>query len=310
MPLPNEVNMMQKLAKAMKHSTKALLLAVAAWVALSQGSAWSGDLPQVRKNGVLKHVGIPYANFVTGAGDGMDVELMQLFAKHLGVRYEYVKADWGTVIQDILGKKVQAKGDEVVFLEDAPVRGDLIANGFTVLPWRQKAVSFSTPTFPSQIWLVARVDSKVKPIKPSGNIDTDIARTKALMKSKHVMALKKTCLDPDLYNLDATGADVILFNGSLNELAPAIINGKAEMTILDVPDALVALEKWPGKIKILGPISHKQEMAVAFPKDSPQLHDAFNSFLKQAQHDGSYRKIVKKYYPTAYAFFPDFFKGR
>jgi ABC-type amino acid transport substrate-binding protein len=190
------------------------------------------------------------------------------------------------------------------------VRGDLIANGFTVLPWRQKAVSFSTPTFPSQIWLVARVDSKVRPIKPSGNIDTDIARSKAAMKGKNVMALKKTCLDPDLYHLEATGANVICFDGSLNELAPAIINGKAEMTILDVPDALVALEKWPGKIKILGPISHRQEMAVAFPKSSPQLRDAFNSFLKQAQRDGSYGKIVKRYYPTAYAFFPDFFKGR
>ena len=287
-----------------------ILPAAFASLALLQGIAWGGDLAQVRNSGVLKHVGIPYANFVTGAGDGMDVELMQLFAKHLGVRYEYVKSDWGTVIQDVIGKKVRAQGDEVLMLGDAPVRGDLIANGFTVLPWRQKAVSFSTPTFPSQIWLVARVDSKVKPIKPSGNIDTDIARTKALMKKKDVMALKKTCLDPDLYHLEATGAKVILFNGSLNELAPAIINGRAEMTILDVPDALVALEKWPGKIKILGPVSHKQEMAVAFPKSSPQLHDAFNSFLKQAQHDGSYARIVKRYYPTASAFFPDFFKAK
>jgi membrane-bound lytic murein transglycosylase MltF len=278
--------------------------------ALLQGIAWCGDLPQVQKNGVLRQVGIPYANFVTGAGDGMDVVLMQMFARHLGVRYEYVKSDWGTVVQDVIGKKVQAKGNEVSILEDAPIKGDLIANGFTVLPWRQKVLSFSSPTFPSQIWLVARVDSKVKPIKPSGNIDTDIARTKALLKKKNVMALKKTCLDPDLYHLEATGANVILFNGSLNELAPAIINGKAEMTILDVPDALVALEKWPGKIKILGPISGKQEMAVAFPKDSPLLRDAFENFLKKAKKDGSYASLVKQYYPTAFAFFPEFFKNK
>jgi len=280
----------------------ALALALAA-------PAWCGDLPQVKKAGVLRHLGIPYANFVTGAGDGMDVELMRLFAKHLGVRYEYVKTDWGTVVQDLVGRKVQARGDDdVTLLEETPVKGDLIANGFTVLPWRQKVVAFSAPTFPSQIWLVARVDAKVKPIKPAGNIDRDIARTKALMKERNVLALKKTCLDPDLYNLQATGANVVCYNGSLNELAPAVINGEAEMTILDVPDALVALEKWPGKLKILGPVSHRQEMAVAFPKSSPQLRDAFNGFLKQAQHDGSYAKIVKQYYPTAFAFFPDFFK--
>ena len=297
-------------ASKKKRWTRTILLAAVAIAALLQGIAWCGDLPQVRKNGVLRQVGIPYANFVTGAGDGMDVALMQMFARHLGVRYEYVKSDWGTVVQDVIGKKVQAKGNEVSILEDAPVKGDLIANGFTVLPWRQKVLSFSSPTFPSQIWLVARVDSKVKPIKPSGNIETDIARTKALMKKKNVMALKKTCLDPDLYHLEATGANVILFSGSLNELAPAIINGRAEMTILDVPDALVALGKWPGKIKILGPVSGKQEMAVAFPKDSPLLRDAFENFLKQAKKDGSYAGLVKQYYPTAFAFFPEFFKNK
>jgi len=297
-------------ASSKRQWTRTVSLAVLASWALAQGHAWCGDLDQVRRSGVLRQVGIPYANFVTGAGDGMDVALMQMFAKHLGVRYEYVKSDWGTVVQDVIGKVVQSKGDEVSLLEEAPVKGDLIANGFTVLPWRQKVLSFSNPTFPSQIWLVARVDSRVKPIKPSGNIDTDIARTKALMQSKDVMALKKTCLDPDLYHLDATGAKVILFDGKLNELAPAIINGKAEMTILDVPDALVALDKWPGKIKILGPVSRKQEMAVAFPKNAPHLRDAFNEFLKQARKDGSYAKIVKSYYPTASAFFPEFFRNK
>lgn len=301
--------MMMQPARRTTPSSSILFLAVAL-VILLQASAWCGDLPQLRKSGVLKHVGIPYANFVTGAGDGMDVALMQMFAKHLGVRYEYVRSDWDTVVQDVVGKKVQAAGSEVTFLEDAPVKGDLIANGFTILPWRQKALLFSTPTFPSQIWLVARSDSKVQPIRPTGNIDRDIAKTKALMKKRNVMALKKTCLDPSLYDLDATGAKVVLFNGKLNELAPAVISGKAEMTILDVPDALVALDKWPGKIKILGPVSRKQEMGVAFPKSSPQLRDAFNEFLKQAQQDGRYQQLVRRYYPTAGAFFPEFFKKR
>ena len=301
---------MRQAAESRKPRGTAVFLAVMAVLTLLQASAWCGDLAEVRKSGVLRHVGIPYANFVTGAGDGMDVALIQMFARRLGVRYEYVKSDWGTVVQDVTGKRTQAAGNEVSILGDAPVKGDLIANGFTVLPWRQKALLFSSPTFPSQIWLVARSDSKVQPIKPSGDMDTDIARTKALMKKRNVMALQKTCLDPSLYNLDATGAKVICFTGKLNELAPAVIGGKAEMTILDVPDALVALDKWPGKIKILGPISGKQEMAVAFPKGSPELRDAFDEFLKQARKDGSYQRVVKRYYPTAAAFFPEFFKSR
>jgi hypothetical protein len=58
----------------------------------------AADLEEVRTSGVLRHLGVPYANFVTGAGDGMDVELIQAFAKSLGVRYEYVETDWGTVL--------------------------------------------------------------------------------------------------------------------------------------------------------------------------------------------------------------------
>ena len=45
------------------------------------------DLAAIKQSGRLRHVGIPYANFVTGAGDGFDVELMQAFAERLGVGY-------------------------------------------------------------------------------------------------------------------------------------------------------------------------------------------------------------------------------
>jgi ABC-type amino acid transport substrate-binding protein len=258
---------------------------------------------------VLRHLGIPYANFVTGDGDGMDVELMRLFAQSEGVRYEYVKTGWDTAVEDLIGRKVEAKGTTVALLSVTPVKGDLIANGFTVLPWREKVVDFSHSTFPSQIWLVARADSKLNPIKPSGAIDRDIMQVKAMLKGRRVLALKRTCLDPDLYELYATGAEVICFNGNLNELAPAIINGEAEMTILDVPDALVALEKWTGKIKVIGPISPRQVMAVAFPQTSIKLREAFNRFLAQSRKDGSYERIVKKYYPTAFASFPEYFKS-
>lgn len=285
----------------------ALVVATLAFLPLS---ATAGDLPQIRKDGVLRHLGIPYANFVTGAGDGMDVEIMQLFATSLGVRYEYVKTDWGTVVEDLVGKSVKARGDDVEFGATVPVKGDLIANGFTILPWRHKVVDFSAPTFPSQIWLIARADSKMKPIKPSPSTEADVATVKRMIDGKRVLALKKTCLDPDLYRLRETGANVVLFDGKLNELAPALVKGDAELTILDVPDALIALDKWPGKIKIIGPISGRQEMGVGFPKDAPQLRDAFNEFYGKLRADGSYDRIVKKYYPTALYYFPDFFRAR
>ena len=270
-------------------------------------TASARDLREIKDEGVLRHLGIPYANFVTGSGDGMDVEIIALFAKHLGVRYEYVRTDWGTAVEELVGRKVKVKGAEVEFAEPVAAKGDLIANGFTVLPWRQKAVDFSSPTFPSQIWLIARADSEMKPIVPTGDMDQNIANVKALLKGRRVLALPKTCLDPDVNRLQETGAEVILFHGQLNELAPALVNNEAELTILDVPDALVGLEKWPGKIKIIGPMSRQQEMGVGFPKSSPELRAAFNSFFESLRKDGTYDKLVAKYYPSAPLFFPGFF---
>jgi ABC-type amino acid transport substrate-binding protein len=271
-------------------------------------SAAAADLPEIRQRGVVRHLGIPYANFVSGSGDGMDVDLMKRFAAHIGVAYEYVMTDWGTVVPDLVGKKIKVTGTEVEFLGNVPVKGDLIANGFTILPWREKVVLFSKHTFPSQVWLIARANSRIKPIRPSGDLNSDIRRTKALMKGVSVLTLEKTCLDPALYKLNETGASIVHSKGKLNEMAPALINKEAELTILDVPDALVALEKWPGKFKVIGPISEKQFMAVAFPKESPLLCEAFNAFLDRSKKDGSYMKIVKKYYPSATRYFPEFFK--
>jgi len=272
-------------------------------------TARAADLDEIKARGVLRHLGVPYANFVSGAGDGMDVELTQAFARSIGVRYEYVPTDWGTVIPDLTGRKVKVVAGHAEVLADAPVKGDIVANGFTVLPWRKEVVQFSAPTFPSQIWLVARADSRVRPIEPTGDIHKDIERTRALMRSRTVLTVEKTCLDAGLYNLAADGARVVVFNGKLNEVAPALLNNEAEMTILDVPDALIALEKWHGKLKILGPISGNQVMGAAFARNAPKLLEAYGAFLAQAQRDGSYLRLVRKYYPAAAGYFPEFFKG-
>jgi len=272
------------------------------------GSVSGADLPEIQKRGVLRHLGVPYANFVTGSGDGMDVELVKRFAEHLGVRYEYVKTGWENVIGDLTGKKVQARGNNIDILGEVPVRGDVIANGLTKIPWRQKIVDYSTPTFPTQIWLVARADSTIEPIKPTGDIDKDIAQVKELLKDRCVLGKAKTCLDPSLYGLKETGAEVKLFSGNLNELAPAVIKGEGDATILDAPVALIALEKWPGKLKVIGPISSLQEMGVAFAKTSPVLREAFNRFFEKCKADGTYHHLLKKYYPGVFIYYPAFFE--
>lgn len=288
----------------------ALSLAILAWPGLSgpaKAAATPRDLAEVKAAGVIRHLGIPYANFITGQGDGLDVEIVQRFAEHLGVRYEFVATDWPTIFPDLTGKTIRLNGSTVETTGLAEVRGDIIANGLTVLPWRNKIMSFSQPTFPTQVWLVVKADSKVTPIAPTGDIDKDIALTRAKLKGMTLLCKTGTCLDPSLFNLDPTGAGAKLFPGSLNDLAPAVIMGEADATLLDVPDALVALQKFPGKIKIIGPMTDRQDMAPAFAKEQPRLLEEFNRFFTRLRASGEYDKLVKKYYPLVFEYMPGFF---
>ncbi|MGA7983222.1 MAG: transporter substrate-binding domain-containing protein [Chromatiaceae bacterium] len=280
-----------------------LLLAVACV------TAGAGDLGDVKARGVLHHLGIPYANFVTGSGDGLDVEVIQRFAAYLGVKYEYVETSWQQVIGDLTGKVVKPHGESVEVLDQVPIRGDLIANGFTMLPWRRQVVDFSVPTFPSGVWLIARADAEMSPVEGTGDAASDVVAVKSLLRGHQVLAMKNTCLDPGLYALDKTGVRVALYTRStnLNEMVPAILQGSAEATLLDVPDALIALDKWPGRIKVIGPVSSPQLMGVGFPKSSPELRKAFDEFFERIWRDGTYRNLVKKYYPTVLLYFGDFF---
>ncbi|HJV92208.1 MAG TPA: transporter substrate-binding domain-containing protein [Azonexus sp.] len=266
-------------------------------------SAQARDLQEIRAEGVLRHIGTPYAHFITGSGDGLDVELMQGFAKHLGVSYRFVESPWNTIIADLTGR--QDSGGK----KAAPPRGDVIASGLTILPDREKLISYSTPTFPSGVWLIAPAHSAATPIRASGSIEQDIENTKSRLNRRSTLVVDNTCLDPKLYNLERRGLKLHRFIDGNNpiELIPAMLRGDAELSLLDVPDAIVGLEKWPGEIKIIGPISGPQAMGLGFRKTSPQLLAAFNEYFSARLKDGSYLQLVRKYYPAIPQYFPDFF---
>jgi hypothetical protein len=271
--------------------------------------ALAADLADIRARGEIRHLGIRYANFVTGAGDGFEVELVQGFARQLGLRYRLVPTDFDHVIRDLLGQDVVREGAAVSLRGSHPVKGDLIATGFTVLPWRAQVLLYSAPTFPSQVLLVARAEAPERPIPGSKDLARDIAQTKALIGRHSLLVMEGTCLDPANYGLRGKGIDLRAYsrNTNLNEMVPALLKGDADFTLLDVPDAILDLQKWAGRIKVIGPVSEEQQLAAAFPKSAPELRQAFDDYLAGIRADGSYDKLVDKYYPGIRRYFPAFF---
>ena len=75
-----------------------------------------------------------------------------------------------------------------------------------------------------------------------------------------------------------------------------------------MPDALEALRCFPGRFKVIGPLSAPQHMAVAFAPRSTRLRRAFDEFYAGLLADGTYLQLVRKYYPAVLQYFPEFFQ--
>lgn len=274
-------------------------------------SGFADDLQDIRKRGTLRHLGIQYAHFIikekTGYA-GLDVEVMRLFAKHLGVQYKFIETTWDTLFTDLTGRKMIGNTNKFAAEPSEPTKGDIIANGLTVLPWREKVVNYSLPTFPTGVWVIAQAKSSLTPIKPSGDISRDISNVKSLLENHSILTVDHTCLDAKSFGFDNT-VKVVPFTGNspLDNLVPTVLKGTIDATLLDIPDALIALQKYPGEIIILGPVTENQVMGTAVAKNSPNLLKAFNEFFTQIWRDGTYHALVEKYYPSVFLYFEDFF---
>ena len=300
--------------RASKQATKSVLeicrVLLGCILALLSMPGYAQDLDEIRERGVLRHLGVPYARFVTGNGEGLDVEIVKLFAKHIGVRYEYVPAEWTEVIQDLIGHDLEFK-PTMRAVGKRPIRGDIIGNGLTILPSRQMVIDYSVPTFPSAVWLMARADFSVAPISPSGDLATDIRATKAKLSQGMTFVMDNSCLDPKLYGIEGKGYRLQRYTKStnINDVVPAMLKNESEMTLLDVPDIIDAMEKWPGQIKVIGPVSEEQRMGAGFRKSSPALRQAFDEFFVKLQQDGTYMSLVRKYFRSAPRYLPNYFRN-
>jgi len=265
----------------------------------------STTLAEIRNRGELHHLGVPYARFANNNADGLDCMLIQRFADHLGVRYTFVPTTWDDAIPDLTGIRPNSSSGKK---STTPIRGDLLANGLSIIPERQRSVIFSKPTFTAQVWLLAKPETDIAPIKPSGHVETDIAKTLKRLKGKTVYGIQDLCIDvrlfPDLMRAAGSAKNV-----TLQEVPQPVSFLKSPYSIflMESPSALMALGIWPYSFKIIGPVAKQQNMGVAFSPESTELRDEFNRFFAELWKSGEYRKLVNRYYPSSFHHFKNFF---
>jgi ABC-type amino acid transport substrate-binding protein len=212
-------------ARTIPLAAAALLLAAAAAGATGAAPARAGDLADVQARGTLVMLTYPVQGTHFSSVDleamrssglklpelrqpeqfrGIDVELMNGFARSLGVKLEI------HAVADGYGALLPALNHR---------DGDLVASELTITPQRQELASFSSPYARNWIAVVVRKKSEI-----ASPADLAGKRASLLSGSSHVEFLRSV----------VPNARIQLTQFDLEDL-DAVEGGQAEFTLMDTP---------------------------------------------------------------------------
>lgn len=193
---------------------------------------------------------------------GIDIDLMSGFARHLGVALEIhpINEGWGALVPSLIAGM-----------------GDLVASELTITPERQAVVDFSRPYVTSWIAVAVRRESPIASL-------ADLKGKKAalLSGSSHVEFLKKTVPGVEIL---PTGFDLESFE--------AVEDGSAEYTLTDttVPPGEPVDEAHPN-LRIAFRLREVGD-GIAVRKGSDLLAP-LNTYLADLEKSGELKRILER----------------
>ena len=240
---------------------------------LGTTSLFAGALDEIQKRGKLR-VGMEpgYMPFELtnkkGEIIGFDVDMAKRMAKAMEVELELVSTAWDGIIPSLLTDKF-----------------DIIMSGMTLTQQRNMSVNFAKPYIViGQTVLVAK--------KHEGTI----SYYKDLNDPKFLVASKLGTTGEQATKRLLGNAKYISYETE-QEGVMEVINGKIDAFVYDMPfNAIAFAEKGRDKIYHLDKPFTYEPLAWAIRKGDPDFLNWLNNFLFQAENDGTYARIFKKWF--------------
>ena len=196
-----------------------------------------------------------------GKVTGVDVEIAQAIADHLGVKLEIADVNFKTIIPGVKSHKY-----------------DLGVAGITNDEERRKNVNFSADYYTaSQSIIVLADNTTIKSVDDVKNLTVGV---------QEGTTGEKYCVDNGIkYNSYANGAAACL----------ALENGKINAVVLDYVPASKHVEAGGGKYKLLSEPLTKENYAIAIAKENVELQEEVNKVLAELKENGKLYEIFDKY---------------
>jgi len=233
---------------------------------LAAASAGAGDLPELRKGGLLRVLvvdGSPVFFRLAGQGEpGLDREILDGFARLHDLRVAAVEAPgWGSLVPWLL------EG-----------RGDVLAGGVTETPARARQIAFTAEVMPTRQVLVTR-----RPTRVIASVDE--------LREERVGTVGGSSMAEALR---AAGID---FDGSIPSggVPEALRSGRITATLSGIEDALGYQAEDP-EIQIGGFVGPPGSLAFGVRKDAPRLRQALDEYVANLRRTPTWSRLVVKYF--------------
>lgn len=190
----------------------------------------------------------------------------------------------------LLTKKILGKNGKTEFIEvNASSKVPQLKNGnidavlatMTITPERAKVIDFSTPYFKAGTSLLVKKSSGIKSIKDLNN------------PNKKIIIEKGTTAEADVKKY-APKAKIRQF-GDYGACTNALLAGQGDAMATD-NGILAGIAKEHKELQLVGGVIAIEPYGIAVDKGQSKMLKAINKALKDVKADGSYHRLMKKWF--------------
>jgi len=197
-----------------------------------------------------------------GRRTGFDIELAEALAAAMARRLEWIDADFKALIPALTSR-----------------RADLAVSAIYITDERRKLVDFSDPYFAGGLVVLTTRAGPIKSLK-----DLDGKKVTVQVGTKSVGWLKDNYPKVERIEVEKN-----------QEMFNLVEIGRADAAVTGKPAAKVFAQAKPA-LHVLDEQLTTEDYGIAIRKDAPELRAAVNAALKKIKADGTYDKLVQKWF--------------
>ena len=202
---------------------------------------------------------------------GMDVEVFDAVMAKFGIKTEWVPTGFDQIILGVKSGKY-----------------DVGVSSFTVNADREKQATMVSYFTAGTQWVTQK--GNPKKVDPNNACGLNISVQKATVQSDTDLPKRsKACTDAGKPAIKA------IVDADQAKVTSAVLTGKADAMLVDLPPAISAVATTQGKLELLGEQYDSAPYGFVLPKDQTDFGQAIADALKAMDADGSYKAILTKW---------------